>query len=221
MTSTRRLRLLTSTAAALLLLGGAAAVAAGTLDQHAGPDPPPGGASQTLGAAPTRAPSVAPSTSRPDPAHRPVRIRIPAIQVGSELTTVGLRPDGSLAVPKPGLDYDKAAWFRGSPMPGDQGPAVIEGHVDGNVHGPSVFYHLGELTRGDHIVVTRRDGTRVRFVVDAVRLYRKARFPTFAVYGNTRGPELRLITCGGRFDSDRAVSGYTGNVVVFARQGFR
>ena len=55
-------------------------------------------------------------------------------------------------------------------------------------------------------------------MVYAVRLYPKNAFPTLKVYGNTRGPELRLITCGGPFDSNRRAGGYTDNVVVFAHQ---
>jgi hypothetical protein len=42
----------------------------------------------------------------------------------------------------------------------------------------------------------------------------KVDFPTVAVYGPTPRPELRLITCGGRFD--RQARSYTQNVVVEA-----
>ena len=139
---------------------------------------------------------------------------IPAIGVTSELITLGLNTDGTLAVPQPGPDYDKAAWFDGSPRPGDIGPAVIEGHVDSAENGPSVFYRLGDLAVGDRVDVTRADGTTVAFVVDEVRVVPKDDFPTLDVYGNTDGPELRLITCGGPFDS--AAGSYEDNVVVFA-----
>jgi hypothetical protein len=42
----------------------------------------------------------------------------------------------------------------------------------------------------------------------------KAQFPTEAVYAPTPRPELRLVTCGGRFD--RSVHSYVDNVVVDA-----
>ena len=45
--------------------------------------------------------------------------------------------------------------------------------------------------------------------------FSKSAFPTAEVYGNTAGPELRLVTCGGDFD--RAAHSYRDNVVVFAR----
>jgi LPXTG-site transpeptidase (sortase) family protein len=140
-------------------------------------------------------------------------VSVPAIGVESELITVGLRPDGTLEVPE-GADYDKAAWFDGSPRPGAPGPAVIEGHVDSAENGPSVFYRLGDLTVGDDITVTREDGTTATFRVDDVQAYPKDDFPTLEVYGNTDGPELRLITCGGEFD--RGTGRYVDNTVVYA-----
>jgi LPXTG-site transpeptidase (sortase) family protein len=213
--------------AVLLLIGGGTAVAVGVAGQDADP-PAPSAASTTESSTEGRAavestgsgsapgasgPEVSPTRVAP-PAALPASVSIPAIDVRSELITLGLNADGTLAVPEPGPDYDKAAWFDGSPRPGDVGPAVIEGHVDSAANGPSVFYRLGELAVGDRIDVTRADATVVTFVVDEVRVVPKDDFPTLEVYGNTGGPELRLITCGGPFDS--AAGSYQDNVVVFA-----
>jgi hypothetical protein len=49
-----------------------------------------------------------------------------------------------------------------------------------------------------------------------VQTYLKDHFPTQAVYGPTPDAELRLITCGGAFDS--ATGHYLSNVVVYAVQ---
>jgi Sortase domain len=68
---------------------------------------------------------------------------------------------------------------------------------------------------GDTAVVTRSDGTSVRFTAYRVERFSKSAFPTGEVYGNTEGPELRLVTCGGDFD--RSAHSYRDNVVVFAR----
>ena len=208
--------------AGLLLLGGGTAVAVGVVDQDA--DPPVSAASSTTADATARprasasaggaGPSRPPDSAAPAPVALPVAVSIPAIGVQSDLITLGLNPDGTLAVPQPGPDYDKAAWFDGSPRPGNAGPAVIEGHVDSAANGPSVFYSLGELVAGDRIEVARADGSTVAFVVDEVRVVPKDDFPTLDVYGNTDGPELRLITCGGPFDS--SAGSYVDNVVVFA-----
>ena len=56
----------------------------------------------------------------------------------------------------------------------------------------------------------------MHFTVDSVRSYPKDNFPTLQVYGNTTGPELRLITCGGEFDA--AQGSYRNNTVVYAHQ---
>jgi sortase (surface protein transpeptidase) len=217
----RAQRRLISIIAALLLLGGGAALAIGLFNQDATPPVPSRSAAGSLqksdaGDTPTGPSALAPTSQ--DPALRPTQIRIPAIGVSSPLKVVGLKPNQSLEVPQPGPDYDKAAWFDRSPAPGQVGPAVIEGHVDGKANGPSVFYKLGALKPGNQIAVTRKNHTVVHFVVYAVRLYPKNSFPTLKVYGNTRAPELRLITCGGPFDSNRRAGGYTENVVVFAHQ---
>ena len=222
--------------AALLFLGGGTAVAVGVAGQDADPPAPsvmqqeepstpstsesPGSVATGSGSGiPVPSPSAStadPSeSSAPAPAALPASVSIPAIDVTSELITLGLNPDGTLAVPQPGPDYDKAAWYDGSPRPGDIGPAVIEGHVDSAANGPSVFYELGSLVAGDRVDVTREDGTIVTFVVYDIRVVPKDDFPTVEVYGNTDGPELRLITCGGPFDS--TAGSYEDNVVVFAR----
>ena len=90
---------------------------------------------------------------------------------------------------------------------------MIAGHVDSKT-GPAVFYALPRLRRGDVALVHRRDGTRARFVVQGSAHYAKNRFPTARVYGRTRRPALRLITCSGTFD--RSSGHYVDNTVVFA-----
>ena len=162
---------------------------------------------------PTAAPG-GPAASTPLGASRPVSIRIPAIGVTSPVLPIGLAKDGSLAVPQPGPNLNKAAWFTNSPTPGQPGPSIIEGHVDSD-SGPSVFFKLGAVRPGDRIHVTRADGTQVVFTVDAVRDYPKNRFPTTTVYGakNLGTPALRLITCS---DFNARIGHHTGNEVVFA-----
>jgi sortase (surface protein transpeptidase) len=126
---------------------------------------------------------------------------------------IGLAPDGTLAVPQPGPDEDRAAWFTNSPTPGQPGPAIIEGHVD-TTRGPSVFFKLGSVRPGNKIHVLRKDGVEVVFTVHAVRDYKKAAFPTDVVYGGDLShPQLRVITCS---DFDPSIRHHVGNEVVFA-----
>jgi sortase (surface protein transpeptidase) len=140
----------------------------------------------------------------------PVRLTIPAIGVRTRLIRLGLTKAGTLQVP---ASYQVAGWYDRSPRPGSTGSAIIAGHID-SYRGPGVFFRLAGLHRGDRAFVRRTDGSLVVFRVTAVRLYRKDRFPTAAVYGPAAGPQLRLITCGGTFDP--TVRSYESNVVVYA-----
>lgn len=181
-----------------------------------GPPAPQPSAVATVATSPVRpAPSATPAptaaaTVAPLAASAPVRLVVPAIGVDSELMDLGLNADGTMEVP-PGAQ--PAGWYTGAPTPGERGPAVIAGHVDWNgVHG--VFHDLAALRVGDAVTVVRADDSVASFLVTDVREYPKDQFPTDAVYGDTAGPELRLITCGGDFD--RATGHYVDNVVVYA-----
>lgn len=142
----------------------------------------------------------------------PAGIDIPRIDVTSPLVALGLAADGTVEVP-PVEEPMRAGWFAGAPKPGEPGPAVVLGHVNGGGRA-GVFSRLHELAEGDEVLIRRTDGTVVRFTVTRVDQVPKADFPTEEVYGDTPGPELRLITCGGAFDS--AAHSYRDNVIVYA-----
>ncbi|MGB3186597.1 MAG: class F sortase [Ornithinimicrobium sp.] len=148
------------------------------------------------------------------PRSAPLSLAIPSIDVTSELHPLGLNEDGTLQVPT-GQRYNEAAWYEGSPTPGELGPAVIEGHVTSQGSVPSVFFDLGELSRGDMVEVTREDGSVATFEVYATDSFAKDDFPKVAVYGNTDVPELRVITCGGEYDPQARA--HLDNIVVFAK----
>ncbi len=160
-------------------------------------------------------PATAPTTVAPGPAEPlaasvPVSLAIPAIGVRSGLLQLGLNPDRTIQVPG---NTSEAGWYHLGPTPGQEGPAVILGHVD-SVAGPGIFYRLGVLKPGDRVMVTRSDGVTAAFRVSGVDQYPKSRFPTQTVYGDVAYPGLRLITCGGSFDEAR--HSYRSNIVVFA-----
>lgn len=169
---------------------------------------PPGPA--TVSASPTPTPTtVGPVLPR----SKPVTLDIKSIGVHSTLTTLGTNSDGSVQVPS--LDGGApAGWYRGSPTPGQLGPAVILGHVDDD-QGPAVFYDLGDLKPGARVRVTRADHRVAVFKVERVDSYPKDQFPTTEVYGNTDRAELRLITCGGTWNPD--IGHYDHNIVAYAK----
>lgn len=155
-------------------------------------------------------PSGVGAPTPPASAAAPITLTIPTLGIRSSLVQLGLTRDGTLSVP---VDFGQAGWYSGGPRPGDQGPAVIAGHVDSK-SGPAIFYRLRELRAGDPVRLQRRDGTEVTFTVTGLRQYPKNAFPTAAVYGPVPQPELRLITCSGTFDEQR--SSYRSNLVVSA-----
>jgi sortase family protein len=155
-----------------------------------------------IGAAPAGSPAVVPSP--------PVRVSIPAIHVNSGLQRLGREADGTL---QPPTKWAVAGWYAGGVIPGQVGPAVITGHVD-STSGPAVFFRLSKLAIGDRVTVDAADGSHTTFVVDRIQRFVKAHFPTEQVYGPVPVPELRLVTCTGRFD--RGARSYVDNLVVSA-----
>jgi sortase (surface protein transpeptidase) len=140
----------------------------------------------------------------------PRRLVIPSIGVMTPLERLGVGTHRTIEVPR---SWDQAGWFHDGPRPGEPGSAVILGHVDSPT-GPAVFTRLPELTEGSVVRVKRADGSTVAFRVTHSRRYPRATFPVEQVYWPTMRPELRLITCGGRYDAARG--GYQDNIVVFA-----
>lgn len=161
----------------------------------------------TATSAPSRPLTVAMSDST-----RPTRIRIPGIGADSSLTKVGVDADNVVQVPDE-AHPEQAAWYRYSVVPGQLGPAVILGHINGGGR-LGVFARLAEVKVGDTVEVTLSNHKVLTFTVQATALPAKTAFPTQAVYGDTRTAALRLLSCGGRLD--RTHHRYLDQVIVYA-----
>jgi len=213
---------------AALLVTGVAMVAAVALRGHRPAEPPgrhvvhsavtvarPAASTRSGGGPPGRRrnPAVAPA-SGPLSASTPVQVMIPAIDVRARVIPLGENPDGTVQVPSLATP-ELTSWFDDGPAPGQVGPAALYGHVDTAATGPAVFYRLRDLVPGDRVDIVRADHRVLVFSVYRVAEYHKRVFPTLTVYGDTPGPELRLITCGGTFDA--STGSYLDNIVVYAR----
>ncbi|MEU7574210.1 class F sortase [Micromonospora sp. AKA38] len=146
------------------------------------------------------------------PASPPTDLTIGKLNLRAPVHRVGIAPDGSIAVP----DVSRAGevgWYDQGPTPGQYGPAVLVGHVD-TTTGPAVFHGLRELDDGDRIEVTRQDRSVAVFEVTSIERYGKEKLPVQEVYGDFSRPNLRLITCGGRWVGGE--TGYADNLVVYA-----
>ena len=162
-------------------------------------------------------PATAPGDRHAGPAlpySRPVLLAIPAIGVRARIIALGANRNGSARVPplaKPFL----VSWFDNGAAPGQRGTADLFGHVDSRFSGPAVFYKLGLLRPGDSVTVTRADHRVAVFRIYSVRMFQKDRFPAAWIYGATGRAELRLVTCGGPFNS--RTRDYLDDTVAFAR----
>jgi sortase (surface protein transpeptidase) len=203
-----RLRWQTALPAALFILAGmAGAVYFGThLNRQVNIGLSPEASSKVLAV-------QAPVTANAMPRSVPVQLIIPKIGIDAHIAEAGLDQYGAVAMP---FDIYTPAWYEYSPTPGELGPSVIVGHLDGanyaNLTG--IFWRLNELVPGDQITVNREDGSVAKFKVLATKQISRANFPTTEIYGNIKYAGLRVLTCGGNFDP---VSGhYDKNTVVFA-----
>jgi LPXTG-site transpeptidase (sortase) family protein len=141
-----------------------------------------------------------------------VRVKIPRIEVSTQVLPVGLDADRALAIPE---DITKVGWYDlGVPPGAERGSAVLVAHRDGRVQGHGVFYNLGQLSVGDRVYVSTADRQLLRYKVVSRELISKKRLPLeelFAIDGPAR---LTLISCGGYYDRNNG--GYQDNVVVTA-----
>jgi sortase (surface protein transpeptidase) len=203
-----RIAIIGAAVAAALVVGGVTIAAthvpsAKTVAATSTPTPAPGSAGKL------QDPTAAAGTTRTDATA--TRVQIPAIGVDSQLVSLSLIP-GTNQLQAP-ANFNLAGWYTDGVVPGDIGPAVIDGHVDSRT-APGVFLHLSELKQGDLILVTLSNGAVKKFIVDSTTEAPKNAFPTAVVYGPTPTAQLRVITCDGIFNN--ATGHYLDNRIVFA-----
>lgn len=143
--------------------------------------------------------------------NKPVRLKIPTINVDASIEYVGITPLGAMDVPK---GPTPVAWFDLGPRPGEIGSAVIAGHSGWKDGVKAVFNNLDKLNIGDKIYVEDEFGATTTFVVQKVRTY-DPKDDTSSVFGSSDGKvHLNLITCVGFWDKVNKDS--SNRLVVFA-----
>lgn len=138
----------------------------------------------------------------------PVRVAIPAVGLSASVVPIGLDNAGHMKMPDPSV----AGWYRPGATLGAPGPAVLVGHVD-SYRGPAVFYRLSGVRLGEVVKVVRADGSTSTFIIGKITVVSRVDFPTRAVFADTRRATIRLITCGGPFDTD--TSSYVDSLIVW------
>ena len=132
----------------------------------------------------------------PVPSAVPETILIPSLDVHRPVEAVTVDRWGYMYTPS---NLWNAGWYRGGPVPGAPGDAVIEGHA-GYPGKPLLFGRLTQLRPNDVIIVVLADGSHQRFLVRSVSIWPAGTSPSGM--GQPYGvPQLTLITCTGKFDA--------------------
>lgn len=129
----------------------------------------------------------------------PETVTIESIGVDAPVEGVGLQENGEMGVPK---DYRNAGWYESGAKPGEQGSAVIAGHVN-TPEGKGIFWDLHKLEVGDEVKISDKNGeTRVFEVVDK-KAFDLGEAPIDQIFGYTPRRMLNLITCTGKYNYDK------------------
>jgi LPXTG-site transpeptidase (sortase) family protein len=139
----------------------------------------------------------------------PLRLQIPTLQVDANIAYMGLTADGDMDVPP---DLVNVGWYKFGTKPGEQGSAVIAGHLEGT-EDLGVFINLNKLRSGDLINIRNDRDELISFAVRETRTYKQDERPD-EIFNKTDGSHLNLITCSGIWDN--AKKRYSHRLVVFA-----
>jgi LPXTG-site transpeptidase (sortase) family protein len=141
----------------------------------------------------------------------PKNIKIPAIAVDAAVEIVGLDPQNRMDVPK---RWENVAWYNLGYKVGDNGSAVLSGHLDTSSGAPAVFFDLDNLKPGDEITVTDTTSKSYKYRVYEKKTYPYDELPLKQIFGTAGKKGLNLITCSGFWD--RNTKNYTQRVIVYA-----
>jgi len=139
-----------------------------------------------------------------------LRLKIPRINVYSDVEEVGLSSDGTMDVP---INPYNVAWFKFGTRPGEKGSAVIAGHFGWKDGAAAAFDDLYKLSKGDKLYVEDNKGATITFVVRESRRYNLNADTSGIFVSNDGKPHLNLITCWGSWNE--ASQSYSGRLVVF------
>ncbi|MDR7082144.1 hypothetical protein J2X01_001429 [Arthrobacter ginsengisoli] len=144
-----------------------------------------------------------------DPAPR--FLAVDGTTISMPIVEVGVSPDGAMEIPEP---FNEAGWYRFGPAPGAAaGTAVIAAHVD-TTSDSAPFSQLKSLPPGTLVTVQREGAAPVTFRVTGVELMAKDAFDGPSIFRRDGPPELKLVTCGGRWLDEE--QDYGDNVIVTA-----
>ena len=140
------------------------------------------------------------------PKSSPTFLVVPAAKISVALARLTVNEQGTIDVP---ANTESAGWWQKKRQ---NSPIVVAGHLDSKT-GPAVFYHVQDLRFGDRVFISFDDGSNTSYTVRQIERIDKDKFPSQRVYNTGKG-EVRLVTCGGKFN--KHTGHYEDNIVVYA-----
>lgn len=141
---------------------------------------------------------------------KPLRLRIPSLEINAAIHDVGVLKDGSMGIPEKPTD---TAWYKYGPKPGEKGSAVIAGHLNWFYGAKGVFERLDTLKPGDTITTQDEHGVTTNFVVRRTGYYGHEDDATDVFHSNDGIAHLNLVTCAGSWN--KFLQRYNKRLVVF------
>jgi hypothetical protein len=152
-------------------------------------------------------PAVVPTTEviepqKPQLETMPVWMRIPTLSVDAEIQATDPNFDYTMEiVPSASI----LSWLRTSPIPGNDGNALIAGHNKwGGKRGQLI--DLDTLSIGDEMEVEYEDGTCLKFMLESVFVYALATGPADLILDMEGDARVTLITCKEPFNPQTGTS---------------
>lgn len=124
----------------------------------------------------------------------PAHLEIPTLGVSASVEQVGNKADGSMGTP---TNFTNVAWYELGSRPGEEGNAVIDGHVNNALTKAGVFEHLSELRVGDAVSVSDVSGKTLNYRISQTSTYATNEAPLEDIFSRSGASQLVLITCDG------------------------
>lgn len=143
----------------------------------------------------------------------PKKLKIPSIAVDTYIQKMGIDTQSRIAVP---TNIHLSGWYQGSVLPGQDGIAVIVGHVTGKYE-DGIFKNISSLKKGDEITLEMGSGASIRYqVLNVIKVPEKN--ATNYLFSAEKGvaKQLNLITCGGEFD--KVLNQYEDRIIVSSKE---
>ncbi len=139
----------------------------------------------------------------------PKKIRISKLGVDAYVQKAGVDQNQQIAVPN---NVHLASWFSDSVKPGQNGLAIIDGHVTGKTT-DGVFKNLKQLSQGDEFEIELGNGDIKRYKVLETQQVKESEAANYLFSQNPKvKSQVNLITCGGKFNS--STNQYEDRIIV-------